>query len=180
MIPLIILAIESPDDREFMENLYLSYRWLMYAQIKSKVSDPWEIDDILQSSLEKLIDKIPLLRSMEKSQQINYVITTCQRMSLSYLRKKKRIDYLDNESLEAFGSTPNTPELWVLTQEHIENTYAAWQQLDQKTKNILMWKYKLEMSDLEIAEELGIKPNSVRMSLTRARENFKKELEKLE
>ena len=33
MIPLIILSIENDDDRAFMEDLYLSYRRLMFSEL---------------------------------------------------------------------------------------------------------------------------------------------------
>lgn len=85
-----------------------------------------------------------------------------------------------NESLDIFKSESDTPEVQILIKESIANTYRAWQMLDEKSKTLLTWKYKLEMSDVEIASKLGIKPNSVRMRLTRARNSFKQQLRKLE
>lgn len=180
MIPLIILAIEDPDDRAFMEDLYLSYKWLMYAKIKGIVSDSWETEDIMQSSIEKLIDKVELLKTLGEEKKTDYIITTCRNEAFSYLRKKKPVEYVVNESLDVFESESDTPEVQILTKESIANTYKAWQMLDEKSKTLLAWKYKLEMSDVEIASELGIKPNSVRMRLTRARNRFKQQLRKLE
>ena len=62
----------------------------------------------------------------------------------------------------------------------MEYTHRAWKLLDEKSQMILSWKYQLEMSDSEIASELNIKPDIVRMRLTRARNNFKRKLQELE
>ena len=50
MIPMIIMAIEDEDDRSFMANLYVDYQRLMYKVITSHTTDPWDADDIFQSS----------------------------------------------------------------------------------------------------------------------------------
>jgi RNA polymerase sigma-70 factor (ECF subfamily) len=44
-----------------------------------------------------------------------------------------------------------------------------WPSLDETTRAILEKKYVLGQDDREIAQSLGIKPASVRMTLTRAR-----------
>ena len=43
MIPIIILAIENDDDREFMTALYMQYHSLMYKLIFDIVKSPWDI-----------------------------------------------------------------------------------------------------------------------------------------
>ena len=63
MIPIIILTIENEDDRAFMEGLYLSYNRLMRSEIHKILKDSWATEDVEQNVLEKLIDKIPLLKT---------------------------------------------------------------------------------------------------------------------
>lgn len=180
MIPLIILAIESPDDRDFMINLYCKYNRLMYSTVIKIVADEWDTDDIMQSAIEKLIDKIPTLKTLGDPQLTNYIVKTCENTSYSHLRKQKRIVYLDDEDLDEYDGEISDPELWLLTKERLDCTNKAWGFLDQKTKQILTWKYMLHLSDAEIAEELGIQSSSVRMTLTRARQKFKNKIEELE
>ena len=55
-----------------------------------------------------------------------------------------------------------------------------WADLDARTRYILESRYILEKSDAEIAEELQISPQSVRMSLTRARRAARKMMEEAE
>ncbi|OPY58988.1 MAG: RNA polymerase sigma factor [Pelotomaculum sp. PtaU1.Bin035] len=50
--------------------------------------------------------------------------------------------------------------------------------LPEKQKDLLYFKYILEMADAEIAEIFGIAPDSVRQYLTRARREAKKLMDK--
>jgi len=63
-------------------------------------------------------------------------------------------------------------------QEELEALSKAIMKLPQSQKDLLYFKYILEMSDKEIAEILRIAPNSVRQYLTRARREAKKLIEK--
>ena len=57
MIPIIILAIENDDDREFMTALYMQYHSLMYKLIFDIVKSPWDTEDILQEVLWEQLSK---------------------------------------------------------------------------------------------------------------------------
>ena len=46
---------------------------------------------------------------------------------------------------------------------------AVWDKLDPRSQYVLEARYILDKTDDEIADFLGIKPDSVRMALTRAR-----------
>lgn len=180
MIPFIILAIEDPADEAFMEDLYLSYKRLMLSHIRKVLSGSAEAEDILQTALVKLIDRIPLLKTLGEKDKSNYIIAVCRHEAVSFLRKNKPLYYMEDADLNNIEDQADTPELWVLTQERLENTHRAWQKLDEKSKALLTWKYRLELSDAEIAKNLGIQPNSVRTYLTRARNNLKQKINETE
>lgn len=78
MIPYSILAIEDENDREFMTFLYLQYEKLMYSTIHKVTQDNWLVDDIFQSTLEKLIDKVWLLKKLNRDRLVNYLIVACR------------------------------------------------------------------------------------------------------
>ena len=88
MIPMIIMAIEDEDDRSFMANLYVDYQRLMYKVIASYTTNKWDADDIFQSTLPKLIDKLADLRRMSKDKLTNYIYSTCKNTAINYLQKK--------------------------------------------------------------------------------------------
>ena len=59
----------------------------------------------------------------------------------------------------------------------------VWPRLDEDTRWLLEARYILDYSDSELAREMGVKPTSVRMALTRARKKaramLRPELEKM-
>jgi RNA polymerase sigma-70 factor (ECF subfamily) len=72
----------------------------------------------------------------------------------------------------------DTIEDRIIHQEEIEEMGNAILKLPEKQKDLLYYKYMLEMDDREISEILGIDPNSVRQYLTRARRNVKTIMDK--
>ena len=75
----------------------------------------------------------------------------------------------DNKQKEQLSDQSVTVEERALLTFSIEEVQKAFQQLPESIKDILRYKYLLEMSDREIADLLDIDKNSVRAYLTRAR-----------
>ena len=90
MLPICILTIEDESDREFMANLFRKYQWLMYSTIDQVVRDHWISEDIAQSTLIKLIDKIDKLKGLDEQHLMNYIITSCKHTALNELRNRSR------------------------------------------------------------------------------------------
>ncbi len=176
MIPCVLATIEDMDDRDFMESLYYSYNRLMYSEIRRILHDQWDTEDVLQETLIRLIGKIPLLRTLGRNQLVNYVISTARNTARNYLRDNKRVtQFAFDESIDSLDET-KTSDRALERLELIEMMQAvgeAWAQLDEKYKQALEMKYILEKSNEEIANEFDIGVNSVRMLLTRARNQLK-------
>lgn len=179
MIPIIILAIEDPNDRDFMINLYISYNRLMFSEIQKITCDTWASDDVLQISLIKLIEKVSLLRTFERNRLVSYIITTCRNNAYNYT--KKLASSLECELIDTDGVdfTVSPLEQMVIQKEYQNALKLAWDNLDERSKYFLESKYILEKKDQEIAKDLNINPNSVRMNLTRSRNKFKAKIEEL-
>lgn len=172
MIPVYILAIENDSDRDFMTKLYEDYRRLMYAQIVKIVRDDIAAEDILQDVLVKLIDKIDELRGKPRDNLVNYIISACKNRSFNYLRDRK---IGADVSWEFWTNLPDPRqnrdqmEILMMTKEDLSKLAQVWPMLDDRSRNVLERYYMEEKGVQEIGEELGIKSDSVRMALTRAR-----------
>ena len=90
MIPIYILAIEDESDREYMSSLYIQYHRLMYSTIQKNIQDSWLVDDVMQATFEKLIDKIPLLKTLSRDRLINYILSSCKNNAYNALRYQTR------------------------------------------------------------------------------------------
>ena len=176
-IPFFILAMNNDDDRQFMTSFYLKYQRLMYSEAIGILQGRREPEDIVQTSLVKLIEKIDLLRSMTERQRVNYMITTVKHTAISALRELKPDKFfsVDDEDW-AEGSRLHTDESldeMLFRRENVGRMELVWSCLDPRSQYLLKARYFLEMNQDEIADELHIKPDSVRMEMSRARKRVR-------
>ena len=174
MIPYCILIIEDDSDREFMSKLYLSYNRLMYREIFKIVNDPWVTEDLMQEVLIKLIDRVKELRAKDRQHLINYVITVSKNKARNYVRdsnRNKEISFDDQVDYSAPYLGRDEIEFHLIQKDRLKKLISAWHKLDERSRLLLEKYYILEMSCTEIAKELGTKPGSVRMALSRARKS---------
>lgn len=174
MIPFIIQAIESPRDRDFMEALYLQYNRLIYSEVRKILKNDWDTEDVMQQVLIRLIGHISKLQAMDRSHTVNYIIVTARHTAYNYLRDNKRIvEFPFDETFDVVDETLVSADERLIVLEESEYTDMAWQSLDERSRRLLEMKYILEMPNEEIALEIGVSTNSVRMLLTRARDKLK-------
>lgn len=183
MIPLIILTIEDEDDRSFMTEVYVRYERLIYSEIYKLMNDRWLVEDVMQTTLMKLIDQLARLRGMDERHRINYIITAARNNAISALRTHGN---RASASLEAqreagwdLGSDFSVEET-ILRGEKIGRLKDIWPELDARSRYLLESKYILDASSKEMAQTLGIKEDSVRVELSRARRKARQLLSKLD
>jgi len=172
MIPYCILVIEDDNDRKFMTSLYLNYRRLMYSEINKVVRSSYDADDVMQSALEKLIDKIPLLRSRSRDQLVNYIISTCKFTAYNYVSRgagNREVPLEDHVELPDTDQSGHEIELRLIKGEELDAMRRVLSRLDDRTRFLLEGYYFLEKPMAELSKDLGIRPDSVRMALARAR-----------
>ena len=181
MIPVYILAIENENDREYMTSLYCQYEKLMFSTIRKCTNDSWLVDDIMQNTLEKLMRKISLLKTLSRDRLVSYIISSCKNNAYIILRYEEShhtIDYFDTDYKKDSIENYSKVEAKILHEEELSYLIRIWPLLAPRTQYILRAKYILEKSSAEIAHELKIKPDSVRMALTRARKEAYSLIEK--
>lgn len=171
MLPLVILAIEDENEKAFMTWLYLQYRRLIYSKVRKIVGNTDEAEDLLQS----VVEKLPLLRAMEQSKLVNYIISTAKNTAYNSLRGKEQ-EILWEDQEELVDPAP-MPEEHILAQEDLSRLARVWIDLDKKTQYLLSAKYILKKSGKEIASDLNMPPDNVRMALVRARRKARQVME---
>lgn len=178
MLPIVILAIDDDDDRAFMSDLFISYERLMMSELLKILNNVQDAEDLMQTVLLKLIDKIPLLRTFNRKRTVCYIIASCRNTAITFLKKQKKVDYFsfDDDSWtqsDQMLCTAPSVEDEIIRQELTSSVKDVWDFLDPRDKFILEGKYLLDKSMQELAEDLEIKPESIRMALTRARRHFR-------
>ncbi len=178
MIPYLILAIEDDDDRAFMTNLYMKYHLLLYKGILEITHNRWDTEDLMQSVLVKLIDRIDILRKLSEHQLIAYICKAARHTAFNHCRDSKSSFFVEVEPEET--ASEYSTEDFIIKKEELSNLLNVWDTLDENTKYLLSARYILNKSGKEIAEDLQIPPNNVRMAIVRAKRKALKAMKEQE
>ena len=183
MLFLALSTIENDDDKVFMLNLYEDYYALARSKIYQVMHGGDEVDDLVEDTFVKLLGKIPLLRTFDCCRIASYVVYTARSVAINFIRRRdiqrKYGYYGEQEDMaDELGGTEEPLEDSYLRKEEIEALSDAVLKLPERQKDLLYFKYMLGLSDAEIAEELSIRPGSVREYLTRARRAARKLMER--
>ncbi len=169
MLAMICANVSDTDDREFMEQLYCEYERLMFATARKYLSAPEDVEDVVHTSLLRLMKKIPDLRNFERCILTAYIVSTVRNTSINFLRDQaRRQDHTAalDDSIPS-GALP-MDELMELA-ERREQLSQVWGQLSEEDRMLLEGKYIAGCTDAELADSLRCKPDSIRMKLTRAK-----------
>lgn len=170
----LFLTIENESDKEFISGLYEKYYPIMKKKAYDITHDINVTDDLIHEAFIKLIDKIPILRSLSCCKQASYIVNTIKNISISYVRKRnsnanKQFIGDENDIAEMIEDTAITIEESFIKKEDIKSLGELMSKLSERDRNLLYNKYIFELSDKEISELMGIPVNNIRQYLVRAR-----------
>lgn len=170
--PLPILAITQPDDRTFMEKLYIEHGPLMYAQALKVLRSRPLAEDCVSDSLVALIKKIETLKPMSCSVLKAYVVITVKNTAINQLRKQRRQPVAD-VPLEIIPEPQEQDvERQFLSRVRMEWLKEAIRRLPPRESQALMMRYFQQLEMPEIAQAMGTTESSVRSLLSRGRKRL--------
>lgn len=183
MILFMISGLEYDDDKAFMLELYKNYYALVRKTVYGITRDLKDIDDLINDTFIKLIGKVSLLRTFDCCRTAAYVVYTTRSVAINFIKHRdvqnKHTFYGEYSDLaEGLAYPDDDMESGIIRQDETELLCGAVLKLPKRQKDLLYFKYILEMPDADIAEHLGISPNSVRQYLTRARRAARRLTEK--
>ncbi|HFJ9441404.1 MULTISPECIES: RNA polymerase sigma factor [Bacillus] len=146
------------------------YRYLLKIGVT-----PAEAEDIVQDTIHKALVSIPNMK-------ITYIKTWLFQVAINrhrdLARRQQRIEQIPIESVQLIGAKGlDEPLLRKELQVEIQSILGK---MNPIYKHILLLKYDYELSYKEIATVLEMKEDTVRVSLYRARNEFKKLYRRLE
>lgn len=172
---LILQTIQSEDDRAFLADLYNDHFQLMYDKADSIVHNCHDAEDIVQDMLAYIAEHIEKFREISCCTLPYYLVMCIRKRCIDCLRKRETVrkhiaGSMDHEAFSFEYIDSNAAfEDKVVDKIDVQRMTEAFLQLPEQLQSILEYKYLLGMSDAEIAKLLGIRKNSVRQYLTRAR-----------
>ena len=170
----------SLDDKDFFHSFYEEYKNFMFYIARKYVSSQEDCEDIVQEATIRLINNIPSLRELTKNKTAKYIALTIRSVFMDN-EKRKHGDQtllLNDETLEKLIKAEvmiadSMPDLSARLEVELLK-----QSLDPRDWMVLEGKYFMGYTQEELAPKLGVSPDSVRMVLSRARENARKILQR--
>lgn len=89
MIPAVIMAIESDDDRAYMTDIYLKHHALMLKTAWTFTRVKAEVEDIVSDSCVSMIDNLQKLRTMEDHETRSYIVNIVRNTAINHWRKNR-------------------------------------------------------------------------------------------
>lgn len=178
MLP-IILAMEAEDQRSRMVEIYDHYGPFVYQCIGDYFQDFQRKEDLFQEVFKRLIERAEVVEILPHRQLRSYIWYTVRSVCCNLLQKEKghRTESLETlweeEGFEVAGDAPAVYET-IEKEELSDQVSAAMGKLTARERDVLSYKYFMEMSDQEIAAAMGIAQSSVRVYLMRARNHLVK------
>lgn len=165
----------TKEDKRFFQQLFEEYKDFMYFIAGRYTADPVDCEDTVQEAVLRLMGNIPTLRSFCREKKAKYIMLTVKTAYLDCEKRKHRdrVVFLDDETLEAVQHMQAGCEPDGMRAEH-ETIEALKAQLPARDWMVLEGKYILGYSQEELAELMGVLPDSVRMILHRAREKARR------
>lgn len=160
--------VPAQDIQAFLVWFYQEYSRFIYKLALQTCYDTTDVEDLVQEVWLRLCAKGELLSQLPKERHLSYIASAVRNTAISIARKYKKeyplecayaISYNEADALNAIFDR----------QIKIQRFRELWPQVPAASREILERKYTLFETDEEIACDLGIKPASVRMYLTRAR-----------
>lgn len=183
ILPLIIGSISTEDKKDFYTSLYRTYYPVMAHTAFRVTNGGVNTEDIVQEALVRLLRQYEKLCSMHKSALACYITLTVKAAAIDAPRKKYRNDtwfyYGAEDDFADTASDGSTPEDALFKGEERKDRIRAVQMLPLAQRDLLLYKYVLEMTNSELAHLYNTTETNVRQMLSRARRKLCGLLEEL-
>lgn len=168
-------------EKDFIEDLYHRYKYLMYKTAKYYTSNAAELEDIMQDSMERMLRNIHKLMSIPSCTLATYIVYTVRSVAINLKRHQTVVAEhtipIDVREQDIFESPHLSPAEIIERLEYNKQLGELWSKLPEEDQELLYHKYVTELSDDELATIFHCKKESIRMKLTRARRKAMKLVE---
>jgi len=171
MLLFFLSMIDTPEDQEKFERIYLAYRKLMIKIAMDILRDSYLAEDAVSQAFLQLIPNLGKIGDVSCHQTKNYLIIMVRRVCYAFYNERKKIiqipyEDLGDADLPALGDDILEQMLYPELLEKIER-------LPDIYADVLYLMYCECYSIKEIADLTGISVNAVKKRLERARQQLK-------
>ncbi len=164
---LLLLILESEADRTLLSGLFTACYHRMRGVALAILRTPDAAEDAVQDTFVRCMDRMDTLRALPEQARATYLLTATKHNALTRLKAGGR-EGVPVEELELADPSASVEER-VIDSLTVAEVKEAFKKLPVSLKDVLRYKYLMELSDGEIARTLGVSKSTVRVYLMRAR-----------
>ena len=162
--------IDTNEDKKRFEELYYTYRNLMYKVSFNILQNPQDAEDALQDAFISIAKNFSKISDIKCPQTKSFVVIIIRNISYNVLKKRKRRRETDTDidELEIPDKKPQ-PDEAALDKYSVELLEKALQQLPSQYYDIIYLTSYMDYSIKEAADLLGISYDNAKKRLSRAK-----------
>lgn len=179
MLGICLALIDSEEDKIKFQEIYESYKKQMWYTAKEILKDNQLSEDAVHDAFLGIAKNFSKINSFSEAGLRSYIITCARNSALKYQRKSKGTEIINIEGafdLEDFKASEE-----FFKNEAAELAASILEKMPPLYSEVLYLRFIAEMTDKEIAVQLGRKEAAIRQQIMRGRkiftEIFKKETE---
>ncbi len=156
----------NTEDCTKFENIYYTYRSMLFNFAKSMVKNEQDAEDILQNALIKIADNLDCINSVDSRQTASFLMVITKNCALDFLRRQKNTVSIDDSSLFDIADS-NLEDL--VSQVNYGELCLCIKNLPSPYNEVLYFHFVYDYSVKETAKILSRKPTTVKMQLVRGK-----------
>lgn len=164
------------EDKSFFQRFYEEYKGFLFYIAKQYTASQNECEDLVQDTLLRLLSNLEKLKSLDRNKTAKYIALTVKSAFLD--REKQRRGSLEITLEDSLLEALQERECPILNRDadsHLRMELAELKQsLSARDWLVLEGKYILGYTQEELADLIGVTPDSIRMILCRARAKARK------
>lgn len=160
-------TLAAEDDRNRFQRLYERYNKLMFYVAHRILAKEQDVEDAVHQAYIAILENMHKIGDLDSAQTKAYVVIVTEHKAIDILRQQTRIVDIDFEDAAA-GLTIPPPESNGLAE--------AIAQLPARYREALMLRYYMCYSTPEVAQLLGMRPESAKRLLSRAKKRLEERM----
>lgn len=173
MLYIYLAMLETPEDKQKMTELYMTYREYLLRVAYNILYDQDDAEDVLHKAFLRVAQNMPKMDEVSCPQTRNFLVTIVRGLAINLYKKRKKVVELSFEELDEIK---DDFEMEDRTVEEIgyEALHEAIEHLPDIHRVVLNLMYFRSFSTKEISKYLNLTEAAVKKRLERARHALQK------
>ncbi|WP_054252408.1 RNA polymerase sigma factor [Neofamilia massiliensis] len=151
----------NQEDRDFVSDLYKSYKDRLYSLALSLLKNKADAEDALSTTYIKIIENIERIKALPEEKLSSYIFVILYNQAMDIFRQKNKFSEIENFDQLVDEKNPSTYDQ-VETNLLVADLLKHIKALPLDDQRLLILKYKYDMAYKDIAKLLNISPRAAR------------------